>query len=577
MSALRAIPSPEAIVKTPSQLWNPTKLVCAALAVALVFLVGNPLLRLILISFKTPTGAFTFDNYIEIVSRWRYLVGYRNSLVLGFSVASLCLLFGVPMAWGVSRTDMPGKQLIQLLVLATFVTPPFLGATSWVLLAGPNAGWLNRAYMAIFGTQTGLLNIYSFPGLVFVIAIYSFPYTFVFTKAALDLVSSEMEDAANCLGAGRARATFSITLPLIRPALLGAWIITFLEAVAIISSSIIIALPANINLVSLQLWEFFGYPLRVETAAAYAMPLLLVTLGLVLLQRRILGARGYVALTGKGGERRLIDLGAWRWLLLAYAGLVLTCSLVLPYLVLLQAAFAKAWAQGLSWHNLTFANFYFLLFQHSTAKQAILNTIVYSSAAATLALGLAISIAYIVSRRLVRFGNVLGVFAFAPFVIPGMVLAIGFYASYAPPPFALAGTAAILVLAFVTRFLPIAYSNASAAIRGVNPEMEEAVLILGGSRFVAIRRVVGPLLKRSLLGAWLLVFIPACREVSSALFLYGPNTRTMSVLFFDLTEGGSFEQLAALGVILLCTTLVFVGVGLKSLGRDFMLRKGGSE
>jgi iron(III) transport system permease protein len=547
--------------------------VWALIALALIFLVGNPLLRLILISFEDASGAFTSGNYVEIVSRWRYLAGYRNSLALGFCVACLCQLFAVPMAWGVSRTNMPGKNLIQALVLATFVTPPFLGATSWILLAGPNAGWLNRAYMAIFGAETGLVNIYSFPGLVFVIAIYSFPYAFVFTKAALDLVSSEMEDAANCLGAGRARATFSITLPLILPALLGAWIITFLEAIAIISSSIMIALPANINLVSLQLWQFFGYPLRVETAAAYAMPLLLVTVGLFWLQRRILGAKGYVALTGKGGERRLIDLGAWRWPLLAYSGLVLTCSLALPYLVLLQAAFAKAWAQGLSQANLTFANFHFLLFEHSSAKQAILNTVVYSGAAATLALALAISIAYIVSRRLVPFGNVLSLFAYAPFVIPGIVLAIGFYAAYAPPPFALAGTAAILVLAFVTRFLPIAYSNSLAAIRGINPEMEEAVLILGGSRFVAIRSVVTPLLKRSLLGAWLLVFIPACREVSSALFLYGPNTRTMSVLFFDMTEGGNFEQLAALGVILLCTTLVFVGMGMMCLGRDFMLRK----
>jgi iron(III) transport system permease protein len=574
MSASHGTLSFEGLAKIPSRLFNPTKLVWIALAAALIFLVGNPLLHLVLISFQTPSGDYTVSNYVEIVSRWRYLVGYRNSLILGFSVACLCALFAVPMAWGVSRTNMPGKNLIQVLVLATFVTPPFLGATSWILLAGPNAGWINRAFMAVFGTQTGILNIYSFPGLVFVIAIYSFPYTFVFTKAALDVVSSEMEDAANCLGAGRARATFAITLPLILPALLGAWIITFLEAIAIIGSSIIIALPSNINLVALQLWQFFGYPLRVETAAAYAMPLLLVTLGLFLLQRRILGRRGYVALTGKGGERRPIDLGAWRWLLLAYSSLVLTCSLVLPYLVLLQAAFAKAWAQGLSWANLTLGNFEFLLLHHSTAKQAILNTITYSSAAATLALGLAISIAYIVSRRLVPFGNVLSMFAFAPFVIPGMVLAIGFYASYAPPPLALAGTASILVLAFVTRFLPIAYSNASAAIRGVNSEMEEAVLILGGTRFLAIRRVVAPLLKRGLLGAWLLVFIPASREVSSALFLYGPNTRTMSVLFFDLTEGGNFEQLAALGVILLVTTLVFVGIGLKALGRDFMLRKG---
>ena len=257
------------------------------------------------------------------------------------------------------------------------------------------------------------------------------------------------------------------------------------------------------------------------------------------LQQRILRGKGYVSLTGKGGERRLLDLGGLRWALLAYSTFILSLSIVLPYLVLLQAAFARAWARGFGWDNLTLANFSFLLFQHSTAKQAILNTFVYSSVAATVALGLAISVAYIVSRRLVPFGNVLSVLAFAPFVIPGLVLAIGFYAAYAPPPLALAGTATILILAFVTRFLPIAYANASAAIRGVNPKMEDAVTILGGSTLVAIRRVVAPLLKRGLVGAWLLVFIPASREVSSALFLYGPKTRTMSVLFFDLTGGAT--------------------------------------
>ena len=121
------------------------------------------------------------------------------------------------------------------------------------------------------------------------------------------------------------------------------------------------------------------------------------------------------------------------------------------------------------------------------------------------------------------FAGVLGFLCIAPFVIPGIVLAIGFYAAYAPPPLALYGTALILILAFTTRFLPIGYVNASAAMRSINPEMEEAVRILGGSRITALRRVVAPLLKRSLLGAWLLIFIPATRELSTAIFLYGPR------------------------------------------------------
>ena len=554
--------------------WDATRLLWLGLTALLALLVVNPLFRLVLTSVADPaSGAFTFANYVDAFSRVRYLVGFRNSILLGVCVAFLCLVLAVPMAWAVSRTDMPGKQMILVLVLATFITPPFLGATSWILLAGPNAGWLNRGWMGVFGTGTGFLDIYTFPGLVFVLAIYSFPYTFVFTSAALDLVSSEMEDAANILGASQLRTTFLVTLPLVTPALLGAWIVTFLEAVAIIGSSIVIALPAGINLVTLQLWQFLGFPLKLEVAAAYALPLLLVTIALFWIQRRILGRKGYVALTGKGGERRPTRLGGWRWVFLGYSLFVLTLSVVLPYLVLAQAAFAKAWARGPGWDNLTLGNFKYLLFENFIAKQSILNTFTYASAAATIAVALAFSIAYIVQRRLVPFGGVLGVLCFAPFVIPGMVLAIGFYSAYAPPPVALAGTATILILAFVTRFLPIGYANASGAIRGLNPEMEDAVRILGGGRHVAITRVVAPLLKKGLAGAWLLVFIASTREVSSALFLYGPKTKTMSVLFFDLTEGGNFERLAALGLILLVTTIAFVAIGLKIVGRDFMLRR----
>jgi len=161
----------------------------------------------------------------------------------------------------------------------------------------------------------------------------------------------------------------------------------------------------------------------------------------------------------------------------------------------------------------------------------------------------------------------------APFVVPGIVLAVAFYAAYAPPPFSLYGTAWILILAFTTRFLPIGYANAQAAIRSINPEMEEAVRVLGGSRLLAIRRVLAPLMRRGLIGAWFLVFIPATRELSAAIFLVGPNTRVISVMLFDLSEEGNFEVLAALGVILLVITIAIAAIGFRVIGRDFMLRR----
>ena len=176
-------------------------------------------------------------------------------------------------------------------------------------------------------------------------------------------------------------------------------------------------------------------------------------------------------------------------------------------------------------------------------------------------------------RRLVPFGNALAFVAMAPFVIPGIVLAIGFYAAYTARPLVLYGTAWILILAFAARFLPIAYTNSDAAIRSINPELEDAVRILGGSRFMALRRVVAPLLKRGLAGGFILVFIPATRELSSAIFLYTAGTQVLSVLLFDKSDEGNFEFLASIGLVLVVITVSLVLIGFRLLGRDFLLRR----
>ena len=549
-------------------------LLWVVVAATLVLLIANPLVHLVLTSFTDKaSGAWTLANYAEAFGKSRYLVAIRNSLILGFGVAALAGFFGIPIAWAVSRTDMPAKGLVRTLVLATFVTPPFLGAMSWILLAQPTAGWINRAFRGIFGTEWAPFDIYSFPGIVFVLAIYSFPYAFVFTSSALDRISSEMEEAASVLGSSRLRTLFKITLPLALPAILVAAIVTFLEAISIISSTLLVALPARVNLIPLQIWSFFAYPLRIEVAAAYSIPLVMVVIAIVGLQRLVLGRRNFVALTGKGGARSPLELGPWRWVLLAWCLFILTLSVFLPYLVLGHAAFSRAWAAGFSLHNFSLQNFAFLFSSYSIAPQAIYNTFLYSGVAATVAIVLALFIAYIASRKVLPFGNVLSAFAYVPIVVPGLILAIGFYATYAPPPFALAGTALLLIIAFITRFLPVSFAGTSSAIQGVNPEMEDAARVLGCSRLSALRRILAPLLKRDLASTWLLVFILCSREVSSALFLYGPRTRTMSVLFFDLAENGRFEVLCALGVILLLTTLIFVFIGQLYMGRDFMLRR----
>jgi len=546
-----------------------------AVAAALAVLVVYPLSWLVIRALspaEAAGGVFTLANFVTAFTTERYLTAIRNSVILAASVGLLDLVLAVPMAWAVVRTDMPLKGLVRASVVGAFITPGFLGAIAWTLLASPRAGWLNKGWMALTGAESGLLNIYSMTGLVFIVSLYTYPYAFLFTTTSFELMSSEMEDAAAILGARTWRIMRAVTFPLVLPGIVAGFIMAFLEAMADLGAPLLISVPARFQVITTQLFQFFQFPSKVEVAAAYSIPLLLVTGGLLFVQRRLLARKAFATLTGKGGAQRTIQLGRWRYVALAWCLGVATLSLFLPGLTLLSAATAKAWARGWSSHNFTLDNFRFILFEHPTTPRAILNSFMFSTAAATAAVLIAFFAAYIANRRLVRGGWVLGYVAMMPYVIPGIVLAIGFLAAYARPPFALYGTAWILIFAFTSRFLPIAYANSDAALKNIHPELEDAARISGAGRFVTLSEVTLPLIKRGILGGWLLVLIAGLRELSTAIFLFSANTKVMSTVMIDLSEEGDFERLAALGVIMFVLTLGLVLIGYSIVGQRILTR-----
>ena len=577
MDSTIAIPSSSATGSRdlrPKRSFDSMVILWIMLALLLMFLVINPLCRLIIDSFRQIGGTdFTLANYVAAFSRARHIQAVINTLWMASFASLIAVAMAVPLAWAVSRTDMPGRGWAHASVIAAFIIPTFLGAIGWMLLAGPNAGWLNRIFVGVFGTATGPFNIFSFSGLCFVIGIYAFPLIYVFTRSALDLISTEMEEAAAVHGAGTLRTMLKVTLPLALPAILGGFILVFLEATALYGTPALIAIPARFNVATTQLATFFEHPLRVEVAAAFSMPMIGVTILLLWVQRLMLSNRSYVSVSGKGGDRRLVRLGPWKWLLAAYALLISLVTVLLPLLVLLHCAFAKAWGQGASISNLTLENFHHIFFEQLTVRQSMWNTFSYAAVTATACCTLGFGIAYIVQRRLLPLTPVLSFLTLSPVIIPGIVLAICFYSAYAGAPFYLYGSSAIIMVAFVTRFLPIAFVTVGSGIRSINPELEEAVRILGGNRLMVLRRVVAPLLKKTILGAWILTFVLATRELSTAVFLSGPETRVISVLTLDLSEQGRYEILAAMGVVLLVVTTAVVLAGMRVLGRDFMLRQ----
>ena len=227
----------------------------------------------------TRTARFTFDNFHRLVDDAAYLDPLLTTFALATLSALICCAVAAPMGWLVARTDMPLRRTVRLLVTASFVTPPFLGAIAWELLAAPNSGLLNQLYREVTGAEQDvhLLNIYSFAGLVFVISCYTFPYVFVLVANALDRTPGDLEDASAILGGKAWDTARRITIPLALPAVLAGALVAFLQAMTLFGSPAILAMPAGFHTMTTKIWSLFQFPPKPELAAAASLPLLVLT------------------------------------------------------------------------------------------------------------------------------------------------------------------------------------------------------------------------------------------------------------------------------------------------------------
>jgi iron(III) transport system permease protein len=542
-------------------------------ALTLVVLMGLPLGWLVTLSVSGQHGV-TARHYLAALDDLHLRRALWNTLVMAFWTGVTSVAIGAPLAWLTARTDLPGRRFMRALVMASFVTPPFLGAVAWVMLAGPNAGALNKLWRAVTGAEGAAVNIFTMTGLVFVVALYTFPYVYVMIGNTLELIASDVEDAAAMLGAGRFTVARTVTLPLVAPAILSGFIVSVLQALALFGSPAILALPAGFHTLTTQVWGMFHYPPRVETAAAVAMPLLVATALLLMLQRRLLGRRGYGAVGGKGGGRRRIALRAWRYPALLFAALVIVCAVVLPYGILAKAAFSRAWAQPLTWDNLTLRHWTFTFFEYSATQSAIVNTLELGVLTATVGAGLAALLAYIARRRAIVGHQLVGFLALAPIAIPGVVLAVALFIAYTRPPLILYGTLWILFVAYVTKEMPVGYAQSDATFRAIPAELEEAGRILGAGRLRVLGEITAPLARSGVIAAWCFIFIGVIRELSASIILFTPDTKVMSVVIFDLKEEGQFGAIAVLGLFMIGMTFAVVLTMERVLDRDFM---GGRE
>jgi len=535
--------------------------VIGLLAATLCLLIVLPIGWLVVFAFTDRARNPTLANFHTLFTDPAFVDPLLATLTIATSVSVICCLVAAPMGWIVARTDMPLRGAVRILVMASFVTPPFLGAIAWELLAAPNSGLLNQLYRTVTGVgpDVVLLDIYTMTGLIFVISCYTFPYIFVLVANALDRIPGDLEDASSMLGGSAWRTARSITIPLALPALLAGALVAFLQAMTLFGSPAILALPAGFHTMTTKIWSLFQFPPKPELGAAAALPLLLLTVVLLRAQAVVLGRRGYTVVGGKGGPPRPVRLGALRWPAFAICLAVLCLPVFLPYGALVNAALSRVASQPLTPSTFTLHNIYFVFFELSATKLAMKNTFLLGLMAATCGTVLALVIAYLTSRAAVRGHRMLGFLATAPIAIPGIVLGVGLFLAYTRGPVVLYGTLWILLLAYVTIELPAAYQQLQSAFRSLSPELEEASRILGASRLRTLRDVTAPLLGPSLVATWCFIFVAVVRELSAAVILFTSETKVLSVLIFDLKESGDLAAIAVLGLtMLILTSLVII-------------------
>src|SRR5579859_7934107 len=314
-------------IATPKTRIDWTKPVLWLFAAFMIALIVLPMSWLAIYSVTDKAGHVTLQNFVTLFTDPDFLDPLLTTAIIATSSAIICCIVAAPMGWLVSRTDMPGRQFIRALVTASFVTPPFLGAVAWELLAAPNSGLLNQFYRVMTGAEADehLFNIYSLAGVIFVISCYTFPFVFVLVANALDNMPGELEDASAILGGKAWTTARRVTIPLALPALVAGALIAFLQAMTLFGSPAILALPAGFHTMTTKIWSLFQYPPKLELAAAASLPLLVLTVLLLRAEHAILGRRDYSVLAGKQGDPRQVKLGRGRWLALGLVLAVLLC------------------------------------------------------------------------------------------------------------------------------------------------------------------------------------------------------------------------------------------------------------
>jgi iron(III) transport system permease protein len=549
----------------------------ALLTIVVGFFVLYPMLMLVVGSFTisgtAATTNFTLDGYATALGDDVARKAMLTTIWLAIVRALLSVGLAIFLAWAIVRTDLPGRNILHTLMLANFFVPLLPQILAWTFLLAPRSGILNEAIRGFLGIpgRNGPFNIYSYEGIIFVSVLNWSAFLYMLVAPAFRAVDASLEEAARMAGATGLRTIRRISVPLLWPAVIGAFGLAFVRMSESFETELMLGVPANIYVFSTQIYRYLGQDTVPQFGPAIAMSMMFILLtgSVILLQRRVLRGRSFVTVGGKDYRARPSRLGIWKYPVLLLISFYFLLSLIMPTVFLALGSVQRSMA------NIRLDGFTLRAWELAGREELLAplrNTLIVGVIAATIGIVVLTLVSYVVIRTKFRLRYALDLFTWVPYMVPSFVLGVGFLWAALRGikfPIVLYGSLLLITIVFIVRVMPLGSRLMNGTMVQLSKELEEAGRIAGGTWTSTFRRVILPLLSPAIGIGWLIFMAVIIRDLSTIVLLFGPDSEMLSVKFFAYWRTGSLEGAAVIGLIM---TLLGLGMAtgvflLQRLGR----------
>jgi iron(III) transport system permease protein len=511
-------------------------------------------------------GTFNLDGYRDVLTA-QSLITLANTIGISLAKTIPSVVLAVLLAWILARTDTPYRRTLEVLVTLPFFIPPILTAMAWGMLGNPQVGLLNQLYQWITGSSGAPINVYSYGGVVWHMMQYSVPFLFLLIVDAFRAMDPSLEEAARMCGASRWRTFRTVTLQLMLPALTSGAILSFIRGIENFESPLFFGTPAGIHVITTEIYDSINQrsPPQYQYATAASFVIMALMFLIVLLQWRLLRGRSFVTVSGKGYSPGVIKLGRWRWITFGFCVLFFVVTVVLPVSQLLIGSFFKFFG-FYEWEMLTLDH-YHEVFGSSEFWRGFSNTMLLGLIGATLTMVLGGAVAYVSVRTKWRGRTLIDAMAWLPWMMPGIVLGVGFLWGFALLPHAIPiyGTIWALLLAYISLGTPLSVRVMSSAYAQLSYDLEECSRVHGASWLQTMWRIMLALAWPSFAVGWVLIFFGIMRELSASVLLYSVGSEVLSVVLLKLWANGNAEQVSVIGLLMMLLVILFRWLQLKML------------